>query len=365
MNKILGFDQISSTLHCESGCILQNLEEHVAKDGFTMPIDLGAKGSCFIGGNVATNAGGIHFVKHGSMRKNCKGMKVVLADGTIVDSLNPLPKNNTGYDLKQLFIGSEGTLGIITECLIHTPNLHKYKDLAVLALNSFEDVLKIYKIIQTDLNGSISAIEFFDRQSLEVQRSHNRNLPLEGEYNFYLIVEVASNNENNMSVLEEFSQKIQFEDGIIAQDESQKKKIWELRESIAEGVSKKGIVFSYDISLPLENFYEIVEQTRKRVEGLAFTVGYGHIGDCNLHLNVCYEKFTKDENYHKIEGLLEPFIYDYLVKFNGSISAEHGIGVHKSKYLDRSQTSNNIKLMKVIKDSIDPNGIMNPYKLFV
>jgi FAD/FMN-containing dehydrogenase len=363
MNKIINFDKLTGTLHCEAGCVLETLNEYVENKGFTMPIDLGAKGSCFIGGNLATNAGGIHFVKHGSLRKNCKGLKAVTPDGSIIDSLNPLPKNNTGYDLKQLFIGSEGTLGIITECLINTPSKLKYNDLSIIACEKFEDILNIYQEIHLKLGEVISAIVFFDNEALLIQEKHGRMSPLEQKYPFYLIIETASNIPDNRQVLEDFITSIEPLDGVIAQDESQKRKIWELRETIAEGSSRDGIVLSYDISLPLQHFYEIVEETRKKVGHLAKVIGYGHIGDYNLHLNVCYNKFVKDETYYELEKIMEPFIYDYLVKYRGSISAEHGIGVHKSQYLDRTQTKESIDLMKLIKKTIDPNGIMNPYKV--
>jgi FAD/FMN-containing dehydrogenase len=365
MNKIISHDELTSTLHCEAGCILENLNNYVDTLGQTMPIDLGAKGSCFIGGNLATNAGGIHFVKYGSMRKNCKGLKAVLADGSIIDSMSPLPKNNTGYDLKQIFIGSEGTLGIITECLIQTYPKMKNIELAIIAIDEFTDVLKIYKQLKEEMGDLISAIEFFDNYSLTIQERHGRMSPLQDKNNFYLIIEIGSHSKdlNVKDILEDFLSKIELKDGVIAQDESQKKKIWELRETIAEGASKEGLVLSYDISLPLPKFYDVVEETRKRVGDLAEVIAYGHIGDYNLHLNVCYNKFVKDTNFHILEGIMEPFVYDYIKDVKGSVSAEHGIGICKSEYLNRSQTSDSIELMKIIKNALDPNGIMNPYKI--
>jgi len=365
MNKIISHDELTSTLHCEAGCILENLKNYVDALGQTMPIDLGAKGSCFIGGNLATNAGGIHFVKYGSMRKNCKGLKAVLADGSIIDSMSPLPKNNTGYDLKQIFIGSEGTLGIITECLIQTHPKMKNIELAIIALDKFTDVLKIYEQLKEEMGDLISAIEFFDNYSLIIQERHGRMNPLQEKNNFYLIIEIGSYSIdlNLKDILEDFLSKIDLKDGVIAQDEWQKKKIWDLRETIAEGASKEGLVLSYDISLPLPKFYEIVEETRRRVGYLAEVIAYGHIGDNNLHLNVCYNKFVKDENFHILESIMEPFVYDYIKDVKGSISAEHGIGICKSEYLNRSQTSDSIELMKIIKNALDPNGILNPYKI--
>ena len=276
---------------------------------------------------------------------------------------NPLPKNNTGYDLKQLFIGSEGTLGIITECLINTPPKPKFRDLMLLSVDSFQALLNIYKQVQLNLQEVIHAIEFFDNESLEIQEKHNRISPLAEKHPFYILIEVASSNPENKKLLEDFIEKIDIKDGVIAHDQSQMLKIWEIRETIQEGASREGIVLSYDVSLPLDNFYDILTETRKRVGNLAKVIGYGHIGDYNLHINVCYNKFEIDENFKKIEELLEPFIYDYLKKFKGSISAEHGIGVHKASYLNRTQSDESIHLMHLIKQAMDVNGIMNPYKV--
>ena len=367
MSSIYSYDELTSTLHCQAGCILENLNRYLENKGQIMPLDLGAKGSCFIGGNLATNAGGIHFVKYGSMRKNCKGLKAVLADGSIIDCTSAMPKNNTGYDLKQLFIGSEGTLGIITECLIQTYPKENYKELAMIAVEKFEDVIRIFTECKERLADVISAIEFFDTNALVIQEKHGRISPLREKFPFYLVIEVGSQsaNSNIRETLEGFLSEINLQDGVIAQDETQKKKIWELRETIAEGASKGGLVLSYDISLPLQKFYEVVEQTRKRVDCLADVIAYGHIGDNNLHLNVCYCKFERDENFHKLEKIMEPFVYDFVQDCGGSISAEHGIGVCKAEYINRSQTNDSIELMKIIKSAMDPNGIMNPYKIFI
>jgi len=340
--------------------------------GFEMPLDLGAKGSCLIGGNLATNAGGIHFVKHGSLRSNTKGLKFVLANGDIINCLSSLPKNNTGYDLKQLILGSEGTLGIITECILNTPTKAIFNDLALIAINGFEKIVKVYEKVKEDFPLNLSAIEFFDRKSQEIQSKCGRNNPLHNPNSYsdyYLLVEIESNEENNKYNLEAFLKKLLenelIEDALLAKDETQKRKIWEIIEMMSEGASREGLVISYDISLPIIKFAEIINLTQKRIGNLAEVIGYGHIGDYNLHLNVCYKKPVKDEGFYKIIDLLEPFIYDYLKTVNGSISAEHGIGVIKAKYLDRSHNKENIKMMKQIKILLDPNGILNPYKLFL
>lgn len=373
MNKIISFDELTGTLYCQAGCVLEDLNNFLHEKGFQMPLDLGAKGSCLIGGNLATNAGGIHFVKFGSLRSNCKGLKFIAANGEIYDCLNPLPKNNTGYDLKHLLIGSEGTLGIITECKINTPQRAKFNDLAIVALNDYKKVVKVYSKAKTELNSKLSAIEFFDKKSQEIQLKWGRENPIHpnpSDYdNFYLVIEVESNEECNKTILEDFLGQLIADDlvtdGVLAQDENQKKKIWNLRESISEAAVKEGYCLKYDVSLPVEKFQEIIDLTQQRIGSLAKVIGYGHIGDYNLHLNVCYDKFEKDDNYYKIIELLEPFIYDYLVSVEGSISAEHGVGIIKQQYLNCTQSENNIKMMKDIKKLFDPNNIMNPYKLFI
>ncbi len=371
LNKIINFNPLENSLYCEAGCNLENLNNYLISKGFQMPLDLGAKGSCLIGGNIATNAGGIHFVQHGSLRSNVKGLKFVLANGEIINCLNSLPKNNTGYDIKQLLIGSEGTLGVITECIIYTPEKLAFNDLALLAINGYENIIKVYETVKENLKTKLSAIEYFDRKCQDIQAKYGRINPMQNEgknAEYYLIVEIESDDNNNKINLENFLDQL-FEkeliiDAVIAQDETQKKKIWEIRETIGEGASRGCLVISYDISLPVNKFNEIIELTRERVGSLAEVIGYGHIGDYNLHLNVRYGKNVKDEGFYKIKELLEPFIYDYLITVNGSISAEHGIGIFKSKYLDRSQSVETIEIMKNIKRLLDPNGILNPYKLF-
>jgi len=364
MNRIIGFDNISSTLHVEAGCILENLSNFLAERNYVMPLDLGAKGSCHIGGNLSTNAGGIHFVKYGSIRNNCKGIKAVLADGTIVDCMNPLPKNNTGYDLKHLFISSEGTLGIITEALINCHEKLNYTNLAFLGVERFEDIIQIYSKAKSSLRDYLNAIEFFDLASLELSEKHgNLSSPLGQKYPFYLLIEAASDNEKNSEVLENFVADLDIPDGVIAQDETQSKKIWEIRERLAEMAIKEGLCLKYDVSLKLEHFYKIVEDTRNRVGNLATTVGYGHIGDYNLHLNVCLPSYERNAQYEKVVELCEPWVFDYLKNIGGSVSAEHGIGILKTKYLDRTQSLENIHQMKLIKKALDRNWILNPYKV--
>ena len=359
-----------------------------------MPLDLASKGSCLVGGNLATNAGGIHFIKYGSLRKNCLGLKVVLPDGEMLDLTsnnitNTNTKNitnttntiNTNHinpfnpfcsELKQLFIGSEGSLGIITECIIKCYPYLDFKNLLLISVNKFEDIVSIYQQAIGFLGNNLSAIEFFDNEAFTLcKKQSNVSSPFNKEAKFYLLIESSSNKDENQNLLEQLyiniSEKLKedsIDDAVISSDMSQFKKLWEIRERISESSSKGGICFKYDISMKLQLMYDLVHIIRNKTKNLANTVGYGHIGDSNLHINVCYDKFDKDEGYYQIEKILEPFIFDYLKTINGSISAEHGVGVQKPQYLDRTQTKESIELMKQVKLTIDKNNIMNPYKIF-
>jgi len=363
MNRIIHYDLEEATIYCEAGCILQNLNDYLKQYKRVMPLDLGAKGSCMIGGNISTNAGGIHFIKHGSFRNNVKSMRVVLPDGKI------LFFKEDNQDVKQIFIGAEGTLGVITESKIKTAKLDDYISLSIIGLNSFEKVIELYLKAKSYFKDNLSAIEFFDSESMKLVTKYLNYKPLfednPTKYKFYLLIQNSSTKENCFEILSEYLIKENLEeDCIITDDPNKMKELWTYRENISSACGKRGIVFKYDVSLHLTHFYSIVEDIRRKVSDLAVTIGYGHVGDFNLHLNVSYDKYDQDQGYHTLENILEPYLFDYLNQINGSISAEHGVGIAKSAYLNRSQSENNINLMKIIKKAIDVKGIMNPYKIF-
>lgn len=368
MNKIYGYDPETNLIHCQAGCVLEDLNNYLAKFNKTMPLDLAAKGSCLIGGNLSTNAGGIHFVKYGSLRHNCDKIQIVLVDGNIIQL------HTDSHDLKQLFIGSEGTLGMITECHISCEHLAKYKNVAIIGLESFDKIVEIYKKVKDDpqMKIQLSAIEFFDSYCMKLLGSRLGLKPLFSKnFPMYLLIETSSDNESNYDNLVLFLEKLT--EGLddkafectLSQDETSFNELWCYRERLAEASVKGGICFKYDVSLPLQNFYNLVEDIRKKTEGMAISLGYGHIGDYNLHMNVCLNKFGRDSEYEKIENIIEPYIFDYLKSIKGSISAEHGIGIAKAPFLDRSQTLENIELMRKLKQCLDPNHILNPYKVFI
>ena len=364
MNQVLSFDDVSGILICQAGCILESLENMMEDRGFIMPLDLGAKGSCHIGGNIATNAGGLRLLRFGSLHGNVLGLEVVLSDGTILDCLSSMRKNNTGYDVKQLFIGSEGTLGIITAASILVPTRPKTVNVAFLGCESFSDVLKIYKLARSMLGEILSAFEFLDDFCMDLVEMHlGLHNPI-SKQPFYVLLETSgSNSTHDEQKLDAFLEKVMAEstaqDGTLATDLSKIKTVWDLRERIAEALMYCGTVYKYDLSLPLPKMYELVSHMREKLgDKVTNVVGYGHLGDGNLHLN-----FTTNHYSDEVLNLIEPYVYEWTANHCGSISAEHGLGFKKANYIHFSQSSSSVTLMKGLKQLLDPKGILNPYKV--
>ncbi|XP_074651522.1 D-2-hydroxyglutarate dehydrogenase, mitochondrial-like [Tubulanus polymorphus] len=363
MNKILHVDPLMGSLVCEAGCILETLNQHLATYELMMPLDLGAKGSCHIGGNIATNAGGMRVLRYGSIHANLLGLEVVLANGDVMDFMSVLRKDNTGYDLKHLFVGSEGTLGIITKAAILCPVLPKSTQVAFLGVAEFEIVLQILRRAKTQLADILSAFEFLDMQALSlVQNQLNLRNPI-SRNRFYVLLEVSGSNANHneeklTAFLEELLSAEIVSDGTIAADESKMKNIWSVRERLAEAQRHAGYSYKYDVSLPLKHMYKPVEVMRAKLKDkVDVCVGYGHVGDGNLHLNLTTKEYDSS-----VVAEIEPFLFEVVSKYDGSISAEHGLGVKKNNYIRYSKSDSAVKLMKDMKKMLDPNGILNPYK---
>lgn len=370
MNEIRSFDPVSGVLVVDAGAILHNVDEYLVERDHIFPLDLGAKGSCHVGGNVATNAGGIRFLRYGSLHGNILGLEVVLANGQILSALSKLRKDNTGYDVKQMFIGSEGTLGVITGLSVLCPPRPKSVNVVFLAVPSFEKCQEILTLAKQRLGEVLSAYEFLDdlafQTVLKVHQGRVRNpLPSGDSSPFYILFEThGSNAEHDKAKVDSFLdflvESSLITDGVVSQDETQAKSLWFIRESVPESVSKAGKVYKYDISIPVSKMYDIVVDMRKRLAHLphAQVSGYGHLGDSNLHLNICEPAYTA-ETLH----LIEPYVYEWTSSVGGSISAEHGIGVMKPNHLHYSKSQVAISMMKSIKSSLDPKGILNPYKV--
>ncbi|KAG6647073.1 hypothetical protein CIPAW_07G053400 [Carya illinoinensis] len=366
MKNVVSFDKVSGILVCEAGCILENLISFLDNQGFVMPLDLGAKGSCQIGGNVSTNAGGLRLVRYGSLHGNVLGIEVVLANGDVLDMLGTLRKDNTGYDLKHLFIGSEGSLGIITKVSILTPPKLSSVNLAFLACKDYSSCQKLLLEAKRRLGEVLSAFEFLDNQSLDLVLNHLegvRNPLPPSMHNFYALIETTGSDESyDKEKLEAFLLRSMegglISDGVLAQDINQASSFWRIREGVAEALMKAGAVYKYDLSLPVEKMYNLVEEMRIRLGDSSKVIGYGHLGDGNLHLNISTPQYDD-----MILAQIEPFVYEWTSKHRGSISAEHGLGLMKANKIFYSKSRESVQLMASIKKLMDPNGILNPYKV--
>lgn len=305
LNQIRSFDATSGTLVCDAGCILETLDDFVAKEGYMMPLDLGAKGSCHIGGNVASNAGGLRFLRYGSLHGTVLGLEVVLPNGDILPGLQTLRKDNTGLDLKQLFIGSEGSLGIITGVAIATPKRPTSVNVAMFAVESFEAVKTTYQRVRQHCAEILSAFEFIDQQSFDLvlkNTSRKPRDPFEERYPMYVLIETSGSNQEHdesklQGLLEDLMESSIISNGVVAQDETQIKALWSLRESVPESLGHYGKVYKYDVSLPMDKMYDLVHILQDQVIGSGMmpsandpgrvkaVCGYGHFGDGTL--SVC------------------------------------------------------------------------------
>ncbi|XP_051638400.1 D-2-hydroxyglutarate dehydrogenase, mitochondrial isoform X1 [Manacus candei] len=308
MNRVISFDKVSGILVCQAGCVLERLSEYLEEQGFIMPLDLGAKGSCHIGGNVATNAGGLRLLRYGSLRGTVLGLEVVLADGSAVDCLASLRKDNTGYDLKQLFIGSEGTLGVITAVSILCPQKPKAVNVAFLGCQSFAKVLETFTTCRAMLGEILSAYEFMDEKCMELVERHLKlSSPVTGNP-FYVLIETSGSNsahdeEKLNNFLEQATASGLVTDGTVATDDKKIKTLWSLRERITEALTHEGYVYKYDISLPVGRLYDLVTDMRARLGHSAKSVvGYGHLGTWGS-----WERRRRELALEHHGGVLQPF----------------------------------------------------------
>jgi D-2-hydroxyglutarate dehydrogenase len=359
LNRIINIDHDSSVATVESGVILENLQSALAPHGLTTPYDLGARGSCLIGGNLATNAGGVNFIRNGPLRGHVIGLEAVLADGSVFDAMSSCWKDNTGLDIKQLMIGSEGSLGVITKVRLHCPNLPKYKAVAVFhSPKPFEDsVLRFLRMAKMHVGESLSAFEFIDSEGCGLID----NLPFTvSPGGFTVLIEAASAmqiDDRLEALVAALGEEAQC--GFIASDETGMKKLWNMRERLPVSMALIGPNLKYDVSLPHKVYYNLVDLVRLkfgRSSHVQKIVGYGHVGDGNLHLNIALAPDTPAT----IRNEISDFVYSTVQEMNGSISAEHGIGRDKLSKLREVKSPLFIDLSRQIKRLFDPHGILNP-----
>lgn len=366
MNVIEDIDLIGRTATVQAGVVLQKLQEAVREKGMMFPIDLGARGSCTVGGNVATNAGGINVIRYGMMRSRVLGLEAVTADGTIISSMNRMLKNNAGYDLKQMFIGSEGTLGIVTRVIVRLEEAPVSRNSAMVALASFEAVTGLLKRLQQSLGGQLCAYEvMWGDYFREVTVPGCHRAPMDRHHPYYVMLEAEGSNpvadaEQFTNVMGAALEEGLVADAVIPQSDTERTLLWEIRENFQPLYVRKPI-FLYDVSLPIRDMeayvLEVQARLKKRWPSSRCDV-IGHIGDGNLHFFVY--PGCDGENLH---ALSDEDVYAPLKPIRGSISAEHGIGTEKRAHLGVSCSAEEIELMKLLKRSLDPKAILNPGKI--
>ena len=362
LDRLAGIEDIdlsAGTMTVLAGTVLEVAQKAAEAAGFLLPIDLGARGSCQIGGNLSTNAGGIRVIAHGMTRDNVLGLEAVLADGTIISSLNRMQKNNTGYDIKQLFIGAEGTLGIITRAVLKLKPLPRGRATALCGLARFEDVVALLHAARQHLNG-LSAFELMWETFFRFSAKAEGLAFFEQDHPFTVIIEQSGGEDGALETFlgEMFEQGL-VTDALIAQSDKERERFWTVREGAA--LDRLPRLINFDVSLPigvLDLYAGAVTVTlEQEFPGIHVSV-FGHVADSNIHLCISAGDID-DATEHRIDTV----VYEFVRQYQGSISAEHGIGTLKRDYLPYSRNPEELALMRRIKTALDPHGIMNPGKV--
>jgi FAD/FMN-containing dehydrogenase len=369
MNFIDEPDPLSLTLKVQAGAITEAVHKKCEPYGLTWPVDFGSKGSSQVGGNISTNAGGVRVIRYGLTRNWILGLTVVTGSGEILNLNGALEKNNTGTDLRQIFIGSEGIYGIITEAVLKLTTLPKNIETFLFATQSIDDVLNLF--LSTRKEGfTILAFECISRLCLEsVELTHNLKLPLGSTPNYVVLLEIESENQEQkfQNFIENLFSKNIIQDGFQSSSPEQTKKIWKIRELITESMQTRGLVHKHDIALPIANLKNFLEEFSNKafeISGELPPFIFGHIGDGNLHINFLKPNtMTKEEFYKRVE-VINQKMFELVSLYQGSVSAEHGIGLLKKPILHYTKTETEINFMKGLKKIFDPNGILNPNKIF-
>ncbi|KKW68596.1 FAD-linked oxidase [Lampropedia cohaerens] len=367
MAAIEAVDPRSGTLQAQAGATLQSIQQAAEQAGLRFGVDLGARGSCQIGGNVATNAGGNGVLQFGMMREQVLGLEVVLADGTVLPMLRPMLKNNTGYDLKHFFIGAEGTLGLITRVLLRLHPRPAARTTLLAAFSAFEQALALLQRLQGAFPARVAAFELmWERFVTCALRWQGGASPFAQTYPLLALIDIEGDADAPLqeAVQEQLALALEAQevaDAVLAQSQAQARQLWRMREAPAEFPTQLHPPINFDVSLPLPEIGRFAAQCQQRLDerwpGHA-TLYFGHVGDGNLHIT------TDGASVHHEEAALEAEVYALVEAFGGSVSAEHGIGLHKKPYLRASRSPQEIAAMRAIKQALDPLHLMNPGKVF-
>ena len=368
MNRVIEVDESAKTITCESGVIIEDIINTVKDKNLLLPLNFGARGSAQIGGAVSTNAGGLRVFKYGMTRNLVMGIEAVLPDGTVISSLKKLMKDNSGYDLKQLFIGSEGTLGIVTKVVLRLYRLPKTRYTSLAVSNNYQDVLNLLKIMEDKISSNLTGYELLwndtYKQMVSDKTLYNKYLP--DNYKYYVFIEYMGGdfeNDYNLfeSIILDCIDKGVIDDAVIGKDDKEQVNIWGIREDVAVLADERKFDQQFDISIPVPLIGEIIDKISKELkdcEGVKTIFPFGHVADGNIHFII-----GRDDDSDLVIDQINSIVYSPLKKFNGSLSAEHGIGIHKKGYLETTRSKEEIKLMEKIKTMFDPKNILNPGRI--
>jgi FAD/FMN-containing dehydrogenase len=374
LNRVRSIDPVNFSMVAEAGCVLETLHRVAEQHDLLLPLSLGAKGSCQIGGNIATNAGGVNVLRYGMARDLVLGLEVVLPDGRIWNGLRSLRKNNTGYDLKQLFIGSEGTLGIVTAVSLKLFPHPTQVQTAMLGVESIAAAMDLYVAARRDLSDLLSAFELLPRPCIDLTLAANPTLrdPLSTPAPVYVLMEASASGLVDLpNLMEQFLtgclEHGRILDGVVAMSQAQGADFWRIREDLVEAQHQHGRHLRTDVSVPiscLSAFMEAADVEMARHLPVAMPIAYGHVGDGNVHYNVLPPKGLSEAECAPLLHQAEEVIFAVVDRFGGSISAEHGIGRVKLEHFHQRLSEVDYDLLRKIKSGIDPDGRMSPGRLF-
>ncbi len=369
LNKIEEIDTASRTITVQAGVILENIHNAAAEKKLLFPLNFGAKGSAQIGGIISTNAGGLRVLKYGMTRQLILGLEAVTSDGTIISSMKKIIKDNSAYDIKQLFIGSEGTLGVITKAILKLEEAPQSRNAAYIAFNQYDHVVKFLKYMDSSLAGKMSGFELIWKNSYQQMTSVSDAVkpPLPYDYNYYVLIEALGSDqikdqEEFQHILENALENELILDAVMAQSPSDIEWFFRIREDVNNLVDFMKYDQHFDISLPIPLIGTYIKERYKTlalINGVEQVYAFGHVADGNIHFMIGKENLKDD-----LKKEIDHCIYDGLKDIGGSVSAEHGIGTHKKDYLKLCRTTEEISLMKSLKTLMDPKNLLNPGKIF-
>ncbi|MCA3246454.1 MAG: FAD-binding oxidoreductase [Azospirillum sp.] len=374
LDRVRGLDAANDTISVEAGVILADIQKRAAEAGRLFPLSLAAEGTCRIGGNLSTNAGGINVLRYGMARDLVLGLEVVLADGRVLDAMKGLRKDNTGYDLKQIFLGAEGTLGIVTAAVLKLFPAPREIETCLVAVPDPKAAIELLGRAKNESGGNVQAFELTQRRLIDYVLAHipGTSDPLAERHDWYALIEFASGDLGGaLKTMVERLLERAMEDGLvldaaIASSEQQRKALWKLRESMTEAQKPEGASIKHDVSVPVSSVPEFLAEATALCEAMvpgARVCAFGHAGDGNIHFNISRPTDWRDADFQARRKEMNAAVHGIVGRMRGSISAEHGVGILKRDDLPKYKDPTAIELMRTLKAAFDPNNILNPGKV--